>query len=115
MTNLFESKDYKKSREFYTAQCAFEYFIFLPATDAFLAKLLKDIGLSDATAAVLSSLISLTFCLSFCWVSGFNSAQKTNQGIQQFPVLVKVCAGVLIYIAIDAHPTCHREESAFCF
>lgn len=39
----------------------FEYFISLLTVDAFLAKLLKDIGLSDALTGVLSSLISFTF------------------------------------------------------
>ena len=61
MADIFETKEYKKSRNFYTAQCAFEYFISLLTTDAFLAKLLKDIGLSDSLTGVLSSLISFTF------------------------------------------------------
>lgn len=61
MTDIFNSSDYKKSRGFYSAQCAFEYFISILAADAFLAKLLKDIGLSDALTGVLSSLISVTF------------------------------------------------------
>lgn len=60
MTNIFETKDYSKSRKFYVAQCTFEYFISLLATDAFLAKLLKSIGISDALTGVISSLISFT-------------------------------------------------------
>ena len=61
MNSIFESKDYRISRGMYTAQCMFEYFISIMAADAFLAKLLKDIGLSDALTGVLSSLISVTF------------------------------------------------------
>lgn len=61
MDSIFNSKDYKQSRAFYSAQCMFEYFISILAADAFLAKLLKDIGLSDALTGVLSSLISFTF------------------------------------------------------
>lgn len=61
MTEIFNSTDYKKSRSAYTVQCMFEYFISILSADAFLAKLLKDIGLSDALTGVLSSLISFTF------------------------------------------------------
>ena len=61
MNSIFESRDYRISRRMYTAQCMFEYFISIMAADAFLAKLLKDIGLSDALTGVLSSLISVTF------------------------------------------------------
>lgn len=61
MNSIFKTKDYKKSRSAYTAQCMFEYFISLLATDAFLAKLLRNIGLSDALTGLLSSLISFTF------------------------------------------------------
>lgn len=59
--NIFDSREYKTSRRAYSAQCAFEYFISILCTDAFLAKLLKSIGLSDALTGVLSSLISFTF------------------------------------------------------
>ncbi len=61
MDSIFETKDYKKSRSAYTVQCMFEYFISILSADAFLAKLLKDIGLSDALTGLLSSLISFTF------------------------------------------------------
>lgn len=61
MNDIFESREYKKSRAFYTAQCMFEYFISILTADAFLAKLLKYIGLSDALTGILSSLISFTF------------------------------------------------------
>lgn len=59
--SVFDSKEYKISRRAYSAQCMFEYFIALLSADAFLAKLLKNIGLSDAATGIISSLISLTF------------------------------------------------------
>ena len=61
MQDRFESKEYKTSRRAYSAQCMFEYFISLLSADAFLAKLLKDIGLSDGATGILSSLISFLF------------------------------------------------------
>ncbi len=51
----------RRSRWAYTFECAFEYFIALMATDAFLAILLVEMGLDDATIGVISSLISLAF------------------------------------------------------
>lgn len=61
MTNIFDSKEYRASRNAYSLQCMFEYFIALLSTDAYLAKLLKDIGLSDAATGVISSLTMVTF------------------------------------------------------
>lgn len=47
-TEEFESVAYKRSRVAYTAQCAFEYLTSLLIADAFLAKLLTNIGMSDS-------------------------------------------------------------------
>ena len=57
----FDSPAYKRSRNAYTFECAFEYFATLLVGDAFLAKLLSSIGLNDATIGVVSSLVSLAF------------------------------------------------------
>ncbi|MBQ5973978.1 MAG: MFS transporter [Oscillospiraceae bacterium] len=61
MENIYESRDYKRSRNAYTLQCAFEYFVSILMADAFLAKLLKEIGLSDAAVGVISSVVSVAF------------------------------------------------------
>lgn len=42
-------------------ECAFEYFVALLVGDAFLAKLLADIGMNPAVVGIVSSLISLAF------------------------------------------------------
>lgn len=63
-TDIYASAQYKTSARAYTAQCAFEYFISLLSGDAFLAKLLKDVGVSDALTGLISSLISVTFFFS---------------------------------------------------
>ncbi len=57
----YNSSDYKRSRNCYRWECAFEYFITLLVTDAFLAKVLKSVGFSDAQVGVLSSIIALAF------------------------------------------------------
>lgn len=61
MQDRYLEKEYKVSRGAYKAQCAFDYFIALLVSDAFLAKLLKHIGIGDALTGVISSLITITF------------------------------------------------------
>lgn len=61
MENIFDTKPYRTSRSAYTVQCAFDYFFQILITDAFLAKVLKDIGLSDSLTGILSSVISVSF------------------------------------------------------
>ena len=58
---LYNSKEYKISQRAYTLECMFEYFISLLVADAFIAKLLKYFGASDALCGVISSFISLSF------------------------------------------------------
>ena len=60
-TAKFKSKDYKRSRGAYAMECTFEYFVMLLITDAFLAKLLKEIGMSDAMIGIVSSFVTLAF------------------------------------------------------
>lgn len=57
----FSTAVYKKSRRAYCIECAFEYFVSLLVTDAFLAKVLSNLGFTDGVVGVISSLISLAF------------------------------------------------------
>ena len=57
----FQTPVYVRSRRAYTLECAFEYFVALMVTDAFLANLLSHMGIGDAAVGVISSLISLAF------------------------------------------------------
>lgn len=59
----FNSQEYKRSRGAYMAQCTVEYFVSLLVTDAFLAKLLTSIGISDALTGIISSFITLAFVI----------------------------------------------------
>lgn len=59
----YNSPDYKRSRAAYMAQCTFEYFVSILVADAFLAKLLSSIGISDALVGIISSFISLAFVI----------------------------------------------------
>ncbi len=57
----FDSPSYKRSRRAYVIQAALEYFISLLVADAFLAKLLVSIGISDALTGVISSITTIAF------------------------------------------------------
>lgn len=59
----FNSPAYKRSRAAYIAQCTFDYFILLLVSDAFLAKLLTYIGISDAVIGIISSFVSMAFVI----------------------------------------------------
>ena len=61
LESQFETRAYERSRNAYTAQCAFEYFVSILVSDAFLAKLLKHIGLDDAAVGIIASLVSFSF------------------------------------------------------
>jgi len=58
---VFSKPGYARSRWAYTFECLFEYIVALMVTDAFLATLLSNMGISDAVIGVISSLISLAF------------------------------------------------------
>ena len=59
----FNSREYRQSRAAYKAQCTIYYFITLLVTDAFLAKLLESIGISDSLIGIISSFISMAFVM----------------------------------------------------
>jgi len=59
--NVYSSKEYKRSRNAYTGEGAFRYFVSLFVGDAFLAKLLTEIGFNEAETGIISSFITLAF------------------------------------------------------
>ena len=59
--SVYASAGYKRSRSAYRAQCTFEYFISILVSDAYLAKLLTDIGISDTMIGIIESFASAAF------------------------------------------------------
>ncbi len=57
----FNSPAYKRSRAAYIGQSTFDYFIALLVSDAFLAKLLTSLGVSDSLSGIIASFVSLVF------------------------------------------------------
>ena len=91
----YDSPEYKRSRKAYLIECAFEYFVSLLVTDAFLAKLLKDIGMSDATIGIVSSLISLAFLFQFFAVFVVQRISNTKR----FSIIFH-CASQLFFMSL---------------
>lgn len=61
MTENFESKAHRRTRNAYRWECTFEHFVGLLIADTFLAKLLSEMGMSDALIGVIASLTSLSY------------------------------------------------------
>ena len=73
---IYNSKEYKRSRKAYMAQSSIEYFVSLLVTDAFLAKLLTSIGISDSLTGIISSFTTLAFVIQL--MSVFLVKKRTN-------------------------------------
>ena len=83
-TEVFESKEYKLSRNAYRLECAFEYFVSLLVTDAFLAALLTHIGVSDAVAGIISSFISFAFLFQIFSIFTVRKVSNTKRFVIVF-------------------------------
>ena len=59
--DLCGSPETRRTRGAYIAQCTFDYFFTILASDAFIAKLLTHIGTSDAATGVIASIASFSF------------------------------------------------------
>lgn len=59
----YNSNEYKRSRLAYIGHCTFEYFVSLLVTDAYLANLLSNMGISDGVIGIISSLVTFAFLL----------------------------------------------------
>ena len=84
MTTDYNSKAYRRSRGAYKAQCTFEYFISILAADAFLAKLLTEIGVSDAATGVISSLVSFSFLFQFVSLTFADRLKRVKRTVMVF-------------------------------
>ena len=79
-TSVFESKDYQRARSAYRWACAFEYFVALLVADAFLAKLLTALGMSDVPMKKILKMMYLAFDFNGqLYLSGKTSKESNFQ------------------------------------
>ena len=110
MENIYDLKEYKRSRKAYIAQCSFEYFITLLVADAFLANLLSNMGISDSLTGIISSFISFAFLfqlLSLFLVKKIKDTKKSVVIFNCFSQLLFMC----IYI-VPFMPISHTAKTA---
>ena len=88
--NVFSSEEYKRSRGAYVAQCTFEYFVSLCVTDAFLAKLLTNVGFSDTLIGIISSFISFAFLFQLLSVLFARKITNTKKTVIFFDTLSQI-------------------------
>lgn len=83
----YKSVAYKRSRIAYSAQCTFDYLITLLISDAFLAKLLTNIGMSDALIGIISSFISFAFLFQLLSIELINRIKNIKGTVVFFDCL----------------------------
>lgn len=79
MNTDFNSKEYKRYQKAYVTQCTLEHLMGLLVTDAFLAKLLTYIGMSDAMTGVITSFASVAFVFQLLSVILVQSKMSTKK------------------------------------
>ena len=105
MDNRFTTKEYKRSRNAYMVQCAFEYFIALLVADAFLAKLLSALGIGDNLIGIISSFVSLAFVfqlLSIFLVKAKTSTKKIVMICDTVSILFFMLVYLVPFIPVSA-------------
>ena len=106
----YNSPEYKRSRTAYIAQSTFEYFISLLVADAFLAKLLTSIGLSDAVVGIVSSFISVAFVIQLASIPLVRTKISTKKLVITFDTLSQ-----LLYMLCSPFADwCNRKENSCC-
>jgi len=93
----YNTKEYKRSRAAYMTECAIEYFISLLVTDAFLAKLLKNIGISDSLIGIISSFISMAFVIQLMSIFLIKVKLSTKKLVMIFDT-ISIVFFMLLYL-----------------
>lgn len=99
MEKDFSSAEYKRSRNAYTLQCMFEYFVTLLVADSFLAKLLKSVGFGDGDIGIISSFISLAFVFQM-----FSLLLSRKRGSKRVMILILDTLGQGLFLALYLLP-----------
>ena len=84
---VYQSPGYKRSRRAYCMQAAFEYFIAILVSDAYLAKLLTHIGLDDALIGIIASFISAAFLFQLTAVFCVQRIKNVKRTVIFFNIL----------------------------
>lgn len=88
--SIYDSVAYRRSRRAYTIQCMLEYFIALLLTDAFLSKLLYDVGLDDVQIGIVTSLGTVGFLFQLATLFGARGVRSVKRMVIVFSTVGEV-------------------------
>lgn len=94
----FDAPEYKRSRRAYMVECSFEYFVSLLVADAFLAKLLTSIGMSDAMIGIISSFVTLAFVIQFFSIFVAQRVVNTKRFVMTFHIASRLLFMSLYFV-----------------
>lgn len=101
--DIYSDPAYKRSRIAYALQCTFEYFVAILAGDAFLAKLLTEMNIPDATIGIISSFISFAFLFQLAalfLVQHIRNVKRTATLFNTLSTLLFMCLYLLPFVPI---------------
>ena len=98
--------DAKRSRKAYTAQCAFAYCMTLLISDAYLAKLLTSMGISDVMVGVISSVTALSCLFGLTAIPFFR-----NRPDVKTPVIIAQVASGCLFLLTFLLPFLHLSRA----
>ncbi len=94
----FSTPAYKRSRAAYIGQSTFDYFVALLVSDAFLAKLLTSLGVSDSLAGIIASFVSLVFVFQIFSIFLVKGRLKAKTLSIVFETLSQLCFAAMYLI-----------------
>ncbi len=98
MSDNFNSPEFKRYRKAYVTQCTIEHLVGLLVADAFLATLLKYIGLSDAMTGIISSFASVAFVFQLMQVFLVQSKFSTKKIVMLFDILSQILFAFIYFV-----------------
>lgn len=94
----FNSPEYKKYRKAYVTQCTVEHLVGLLITDAFLARLLSYLGLSDGMVGIIASFTSVAFAFQLLSVFLVQSRYSTKKMVVTIDMVSTVLFAFIYFL-----------------
>lgn len=105
----FDSPEYVRSRRAYITQCTVEYFVSLLVTDAFLSRLLSNVGMSDSLVGIISSFVTLAFVFQFLTLFVVKIKASSKKLVMIFDTLSILCYMFMYFIPFLPFSTMYKS------
>lgn len=107
--DIFNSPEYKRSRKAYVTQCTLEHLIVILVGDAFLAKLLSHLGLSDAMVGIITTFASVAFVFQLLSILLVQSKVSTKKIVIISDVISQVSFMLAFFVPLMPIPSIARK------